>query len=337
MDNLPTFMVKMTPWSEDEVQRLRSLLRESVFVVNPFGGEDENFLSDAFFSGQLSPEVMQRIPYNIHPTTDDRPFFNHLIKTMEILPEVDREASINLSISGLLNSRMASGIPRDIIHLIVTSGAALIFALVFTLVPLYFSRTGREKWQGKGMMLSYFACLGMGFIIFELISIQVFMKLIGYPLYTYTVVVFTFLIGAGIGSVSSETMQLFEKRKFYVCFAGIILSALFITVSYQASFAYLLEFGTLLRSLCAVLFLFPLTFFLGMAFPLGILATQTKPAGAVAWAWAINGLFTVIGSIVAVIASLYFGFRNMLLFAAVCYIVAMFCYSRMMRGVQSQD
>jgi hypothetical protein len=302
----------------------------SVFAVNPHGPANENFLSDAFFSGELPAEIEKRIPYNISATTDDRPFFNHLIKTMQQLPAVDKDAFVNMSVSGLLNSRMQNGLPRDIIHLIVTSGAALVFAAIFTMVPLVFSRTGKEKWQGKGETLLYFSCIGMGFIIFELISIQVFMKLIGYPLYTYTVVVFTYLIGAGIGSVSSEMLQLFERRRYFVCFIGIILSALGIAFGYQASFEYLLTFGTFLRSFCAVLFLLPLTFFLGMAFPLGILATRDKPAGTVAWAWAFNGLFTVIGSITAVILSLYLGFRNMLLFAICCYIVAMVCSSRMM-------
>lgn len=336
-DNLPTFMVKMSPWTKSEVEDLRSFLSSSRFVSNPFGAEDENFLSDDFYIGQLSPELLKKIPYNIFPTTDDRPFFNHLIKTMKQLPEVDKDVFINESVSGLLNSRMQHGIPRDIIHLIVTSGAALVFAVVFTLVPLVFSQTGREKWPGKGYTLTYFSCLGMGFIIFELIAIQVFMKLIGYPLYTYTVVVFTCLIGAGIGSVCSETLQLYEKKRYALCFAGILVSAVAITCSYQVVFSYLLEFGTFLRSLFAILFLFPLTFFLGMAFPLGILATREKPAGTVAWAWAFNGLFTVIGSIVTVIFSLYFGFRNMLFFAVFCYAVAMFCYWRMMGMEKSPD
>lgn len=335
-DNLPTFLVKMSPWTGEEVSKIRSFMNGSVFAVNPYGPAAENFLSDAFFSGELPAELEKKIPYNISATTDDRPFFNHLIKTVKELPDEDRDAFVNMSVSGLLNSRLQNGLPRDIIHLVVTSGAALVFAAIFTIVPLLFSRTGQEKWQGKGETLLYFSCIGMGFIIFELISIQVFMKLIGYPLYTYTVVVFTYLIGAGIGSVSSEMLQLFERRRYFVCFIGIILSALVIAFGYQVCFAYLLALGTFLRSLCAVLFLFPLTFFLGMAFPLGILSTRDKPAGTVAWAWAFNGLFTVIGSITAVILSLYLGFRNMLLFAICCYIIAMVCSSRMMGRQESK-
>jgi len=67
--------------------------------------------------------------------------------------------------------------------LIVTGASALIFALLFTIIPLLFAKTGREKWQGKGNFLVYFSCLGLGFIVFELVFIQIFMKLIGYPLY----------------------------------------------------------------------------------------------------------------------------------------------------------
>ncbi|RWX51157.1 hypothetical protein VU01_11971, partial [Candidatus Electrothrix marina] len=43
-----------------------------------------------------------------------------------------------------------------------------------------------------------------GFISIELIFIQLFHKLIGYPLYTYAAVVFAFLIAAGTGSYMTD-------------------------------------------------------------------------------------------------------------------------------------
>jgi len=64
----------MSPWTREEVSRIRSFMNGSVFAVNPYGPAKENFLSDAFFSGELPAEIEQRIPYNISATTDDRPF-----------------------------------------------------------------------------------------------------------------------------------------------------------------------------------------------------------------------------------------------------------------------
>ena len=78
--------------------------------------------------------------------------------------------------------------------------------------------------------------------------------------------------------------------------------------------------------------IFPLAFFLGMPFPLGILAVQRKPEGTVAWAWAFNGLFTVIGGIFCAIFSVYFGFQLTMSVAILIYIVAFFAYRNLFRG-----
>jgi hypothetical protein len=76
----------------------------------------------------------------------------------------------------------------------------------------------------------------------------------------------------------------------------------------------------------------PLAFFLGMPFPLGILAVQYKPTGTVAWAWAFNGLFTVVGGIFAAIFSVYFGFRATMMVAVGAYMLAMVMYRGLYQG-----
>ena len=98
-----------------------------------------------------------------------------------------------------MNSQIerGGGLPMDVIHLIVTGAISVIFAGVFIGVPLVFSRVGRTRWPGMASTLVYFSCLGAGFIILELTFIQKFMKFIGYPLYTYSLVLFTLLLAAG--------------------------------------------------------------------------------------------------------------------------------------------
>ena len=137
-------------------------------------------------------------------------------------------------------------------------------------------KTGRENWQGKGSFITYFSCLGLGFIIFELVFIQLFMKLIGFPLYTYTTVLFTFLFGAGIGSLASEKMQLMERGKTWVPFVGVILATIVVVVFQQFAFDALLEQRTLIRIGASIAAIFPLAFFLGMPFPMGVLAIREE-------------------------------------------------------------
>lgn len=324
-DNLPTFLTKMTPWTKAEIQDVRIFLRAFNMVVNPFDVE-RTFLSEDFFTGEFPHELADKMPYRILPPTDNQPFFNSLRKSFDTLPRHDAGTFVNRSIAGLMNSQKKTGLPTDVIHLIVTAGAAIIFAFVFTFVPLLFSNAGKIKWQAKGSFIAYFSCLGLGFIIFELVFIQIFMKLIGYPLYTYTTVVFTFLFGAGIGSLLSEKLQLVEKKRTWVPFVGIAISTLFLVFSQQWLFDVFLQFDTIMRILLSMAMIFPLAFFLGMPFPLGVLAIQHKPQGTVAWAWAFNGLFTVAGGVFCAIFAVYFGFSATMLVALFAYFVAYIAY-----------
>jgi hypothetical protein len=76
--------------------------------------------------------------------------------------------------------------------------------------------------------------------------------------------------------------------------------------------------------------IFPLGFFLGMPFPLGVLAIQKEPKGAIAWAWGMNGLFTVIGGFLSIVFSIIWGFQLTLIIALIIYSFAFFLYSRML-------
>ena len=68
-----------------------------------------------------------------------------------------------------------------------------------------------------------------------------------------------------------------------------------------------------------------------MPFPLGILAIRQMPRGAVAWAWAMNGLFTVVGRVGSVLLSIYLGFNISLLVALTIYAAA-FCSFAIIRS-----
>ncbi|MCI5133295.1 MAG: hypothetical protein D3904_17725, partial [Candidatus Electrothrix sp. EH2] len=71
-----------------------------------------------------------------------------------------------------------------------------------------------------------------------------------------------------------------------------------------------------------VALIFPLGTFLGMPFAIGIAGSHEKGRGAVGWAWAVNGLFTVLGSVLSVLAATYFGFLLTLSAAFLIYILA---------------
>jgi len=266
------------------------------------------------------------------PTTDNKPYFSFLRKEIGVLP-VDEKNFMDMSTAILLNSQMIKGIPMDIIHLIVTGFVCLFFAALFIFIPLKFSQIGRTVFPQKATSLLYFSCLGAGFIIYELVFIQIFMKLIGYPLYTYSTVIFTLLLAAGIGSFSSGKLNIGLKDRWSWPFIGIITYGLFLWASYSAIFSIFLTLPAGIRVLISAILIIPVGFFMGMPFPLGILALKEQPKGAIAWAWGMNGLFTIIGGLLSVLLAIFFGFKITLLVALGLYVIAFAAYAKIRSAI----
>jgi len=338
--SLPTLLIKMSPWTPEEMETLKDLFSRPspqddevyALVEHPLSPE-ASFLSEEFYSGELSEDLVDRVPYRITPCTDDGPYFTFLRKRIARL-DPDPANFLNLATAKLLNEQLRRGIvPMDLIHLIVIGVVSVFYAALLVLVPLVFSKVGRSPWPHKASTLTYFACLGAGFIIFELTFIQVFMRLVGFPLYTYSVVIFAMLASAGLGSHFSERVVGRDGRRFTVPFLGILLTALALRLAHEPVFELMLAAPVGIRMLAAAALIAPLGFFLGMPFPLGILAIRNRPSGAVAWAWGLNGLFTVIGGLAGVLLGLYLGFRATLLIALLVYGVAFVAFRDIRAGL----
>ncbi len=329
-DNLPTLLIRMSPWTQEEVAELETWFWGHTSIVEHPYKPEESMLSDEFYSGSMSQETLNLVPYRVAAATDNRPYFNFLRKEWELYRSSHPEVFMDYSTAAYLSVQYIDRkIPNELEHLVVTSSAALFFALIFILVPLFLSKAGRVQWPYKLTSMGYFSCLGAGFIIVELVFIQIFMKLIGFPLHTYSSIIFAMLIAAALGSLVSEYLKISPKQRWWIPFVGTVVSIAVFIAFYPVYFKYFLAFSIWYRVLASVIFIFPAGFFMGMCFPLGILAVSKQPEGAVAWAWGMNGLFTVIGGISSVIISIYLGFNATLVLGASIYVLAFFLFKRM--------
>lgn len=343
VDTIPLLLVKMTPWTEQEVDRLNRLMlthsrnRDTFRLVEDPLHPENSFLSDEFYSGHLSSKLVDKVPYRITPPTDDRPYFNFVRK--QLSPEkVNPRKFVSTSVAGMLNSEMGDkskhgrwplGMPLDVAQYVLSSAVALLFALAFVLVPLFVKAKRRTRWAGEFTSLFYFSCLGAAFIIVELTLAAVFMKLIGVPLYTYSAVIFTILAAAGVGSQAANWLKITPQQRFWVPYVGTITFGVLLLLTYSSVFEHFLAAALVVRLLVTVSMVFPISFFMGMCLPLGILAIEQKPRGAIAWAWGMNGLFTTIGGLGAAIASMFWGFRLTLILALAIYGLAGFAFTRL--------
>ena len=332
---LPTLLIKMQPWTPAEVADLRHFFAMDTvlegprrLVVNPLDPA-ASVLPPEFFSGAFPARLAKRMQWRATPLTDDRPFFFLFRKRMgRVAP--DSAGYLSPSVAMVLNRSLKDGwVPMDLIHLVVVGIVSLLFAGLAIGIPLAFAPVGRSRWEGKATSMAYFSCLGAGFIMLELVLIQVFMKLIGYPLYTYSGVIFALLFAAGVGSRLSASLRIDAERRWGWPFVGVLASGLFVAVSHDAIFAHFLAAPLAVRLLVALALIFPLGLFLGMPFPLGILVVERRPPGAVAWAWGVNGVFTVVGGLASVVLSLAWGFQLTILAGLATYALAFASFARM--------
>lgn len=81
----------------------------------------------------------------------------------------------------------------------------------------------------------------------------------------------------------------------------------------------------------AILAIAPLGFLMGLPFAGGLSVVERHDSSLVPWAWAINGTFSVISSVLAVMIALSLGFPAVFWLGAVAYAVALLSFGRWMR------
>jgi spermidine synthase len=344
-DTLPTMLIKASPWSQGEVDELSAFFDISDGdaprarrVVDPLH-PDATFLSPEFFDGGLSAALLNRIDYQVRPSTDDWPYFNNIQNGFERVAP-NRERFVDEAMAGSINGRLAWPLGEYSIFAAIGL-VAVVLSAVTVFAPLVLSTTGQNQWQAKYLSLAYFASLGAGFIIIELVLIQIFMKLIGFPLYAFSVVICTMLAAAGLGSMAADRFGISPARRWVIPFAGILACGAALAWTYPLFFDRFLAVSTWQRISASIVMIFPLAFFLGMPFPLGVLSLHNEPRGLIAWAWGTNALFTVAGGVTAGVLSMFVGFRMTLLIALGIYVIAFGLFARLRAvervSVQSVD
>ena len=214
--------------------------------------------------------------------------------------------------------QLERGIPASLLPL-----TAIIALLALLMLALYIPYSRRMR-DAAGLCLPlYFAALGVGFIALEIYAIHQTRLFLGHPTLAVTLVLVTFLVGGGIGSGLSQLSfaQGLRQRPALIT-SLIVMSALVWTLVWTAinRELYAAEFAQ--RAAVAVLTLLPWTLFLGVPFPQALEIAGKIGPRQIALAWSVNGVMTVVGSVVAVVLSITLGFSAVLLLGVGAYVFA---------------
>ena len=278
-------------------------------------------------------------PFNIHPTTDNRPYFFQFLRfdsLIQMVRTVGRSAIPFIEWGYLL--------------LIATLIQAVLAGLVLILIPLFFlkretisstahssSVTTRFRESETWRVFIYFLSLGVGFMFIEMSFIQKFLLLLANPTYAVAVVLSAFLLFAGLGSLFSLKLRMAVRLRqppMVVAIGMLSILALVYLQLLPPIFHHFLASSDALKIVVSIGLIAPLAFFMGMPFPLGIDWLQKHQPHLIAWAWGINGYASVVSAILATCLAIAFGFNVVILLAVGIYLIGGGVHFRMDRKIE---
>ena len=254
--------------------------------------------------------IIKGLGYDISPVTDDSPFFY----------------------------KLEEGLPQPVSLVFWSS---IIMMMLVILAPLLFwrkrffqtemhSESKRSLNQNLLRSVVLFSMLGVGFMLVEISLIQRFVLFLGQPVLSLTALLFSLLVGAGVGSMCSGRLASDKITKgITIAAASIVTMLLLYTFLLPIIFEQLLGLGLTIRLLATVVILIPLGFLMGFPFPLGIrLLKEMKMENHIPWMWGINGICSVLGSVMTIVIAISFGFTEALLIGASCYFLVFLVFRK---------
>lgn len=320
--NVMNFILKRTPFAPQDSARLQRVADELGFTLvyapwakapaqledtpemKHIGAKLNDYRSLILASDRAA--FLAAYPLDISATTDDRPFFFHMVRLHNQFGSAFGPAMMfDNGLGALLTLFMIS--------------TALV--LLFIIGPLLLSG-GRPggSWAG---WLAYFGLLGAGFMLLEVALLQRFVLLLGHPVYSLTVTLFCLLLGTGLGSLASRRVSLERVRRVT---AFTLLAAAALGAAAAAGVGQLVDLAMHWplpgRIALAAAVLVPLGVLLGTALPGGMRLLDRSCPEMVPWGWGMNGALSVIGATSAIFIAMNWGFSTALSVGAATYLLA---------------
>ena len=293
-------VIKKTALTREERLRLERFIADNHFDLLPPRTIDQGALAS--------------YPFDISPTTDDRPYSMHFATLATTLSQI---TSQNRTERGLV----------DVGYLLLwcALGLGSLLGIALIILPLLALRQNASPKAGTVSRLrfaGYFVTLGLAFMVTEISYILKLRWLLGDETYAVALVIGCFLVFAGLGAYATRWIT--QLWKPFVAIMG-LGSATALALAMGTDAALAMPLG--LKIVLSVLALAPLAFAMGMPFVLGLRtfipaslpASDAQGAARVAWAWGINGCASVVATLLAHILNLHIGFIAAALVGVVLY------------------
>jgi hypothetical protein len=333
LGNIPlsTILVSRSAFTPAEVQRFltaTNTVPQTAVMYAPGQAVKANPVNTVVRdSGPQLSAFYKSFPFNVTPTTDNDPYFWHFARFGTVIDQYTRSLN-SLDRENAIGERV----------LLMLLGISILIAVIFLLLPFVAIRRTWRRLPRKAPSAVFFAGLGIGFIFFEITLMQELNLFLGYPTYALTITLMSLLVFTGLGALLSQRVAN-GHRAIPALFVVVAALCLFYLVGLTPLTNALLDTPFAARILVAFAVLAPLGICLGMFMPTGlgeVAQLGSHPREYVAWGWAVNGFASVVGSALASILSMSFGFDFVLLMALAAYVVAIAAWMVLTRGTRAK-
>jgi hypothetical protein len=309
-----TILVSKRPFTGDEVERIAQACAAQGLTLMLAPGRAP---TDAQLTALLSPvsraAAIQKSPFDIAPPRDTRPYFFLQVRPSDLV-------NLKRKDFGFITQITFNGVRVVVILGVCALLLVLVVALLTTFSLPGAVTTTAQRREYRRMTL-YFLGIGLGYMFVQVGLHQRLVIVLGHPTLALSVVLFSMLLGTGIGAALSA--RLFPDGS--IRRAGAIIIATLTAVLCALPLVPALEHvhASVLRAGIVSFILGGIGFVLGFAFPLGVRRVAGTGEWAVQKMWAINGAASIAASVLAALVGLAFGTPAVLGAGLVAYAIAL--------------
>ena len=317
---LATLIMSREPFAQDDLQKLTDTCKKLHYQVLLAPGKlpKEKLYRDIVLA--KTPEqlaaVAETADINVSPTTDENPYFFNMLRLGQI------PAAYDVVSFGVLHGNQTASLT-----LVGLTVILLIVALATVVLPLFVGKSvgrGRElslRVMGPGLL--YFSLIGAGFMLTEIALIQRLTVVLSHPIYALGILLFALIASTGVGSCLSDRLPLTKKPWLFVYPIVAAASILGLRFLLSAVCPHLIVASLSTRIAACIAMIFPVGVLLGLFFPTGMRLAKALSKQDTPWYWALNGVFGVLCSALAVFISIYLGISINFYLAAGCYLLVL--------------
>jgi hypothetical protein len=309
LGTVSTIMVCERPYTAAELAEIKEVCAKLQFNIMVFPGEvPANIYLRQLMAAQSVQDLNASVaaaPLNYSAPTDETPFFFNMMKLGNVDFVLNNSAGV---IKGNLLANLT---------LLVLIAVLLFFTAVIVVIPLMLGKKVREKIRVPAA--AYFSLIGAGFMLAEIALIQKLSVFLGHPAYGLGILLFSMIASAGAGSYFSESLALDKKPWTLILPSAIGSYILLLMFLMPIVTGAMVSFGMTAKIAAVLVMIIPLGTMMGMCFPAGMRMINQEKSSATPWYWALNGIFGVLCSALAVFISIYFGISTNLIISALCY------------------